>query len=161
MIHRDWLPSLWNERKDGDENPLVTLRKQMDSMFEDFNRNFAGQSGALAIRSNVSETDKDVRITADLPGVEKKDVDITVTGNQISIKAERKSEREEKGGEEGRQFHRIERSAGMFQRNMALPFEIDANSVSAEFRNGVLTVTIAKPQEVVEKTRKIEVKQAG
>lgn len=161
MIQRDWLPSLWNDKREGEENPFLSLRKQMDSIFDDFTgRGAMSGSGALAVRSNVSETDKEIRVTAELPGIDQKDIDISVTGNRLTIRGEKKSESEENRGEEGRQFHRVERSSGMFQRSMALPFDIDTNAVSAEFQNGVLTVTIAKPQEVVEKTKKIEVKQA-
>ena len=161
MIHRDWLPSLWNDKREGEENPFLNFRKQMDSIFDDFTgRGLMGGSGALAVRSNVSETDKEIRVTAELPGIDQKDIDISVTGNRLTIRGEKKSESEERRGEEGRQFHRVERSSGMFQRSMALPFDIDTNAVSAEFQNGVLTVTIAKPQDVVAKTKKIEVKQA-
>lgn len=159
MAQRDWLPSLWNDRRDGEDYPFLSLRKQMDSIFDDFlGRGSNGGSGTLTVRSNVSETDKEIRITADLPGMDQKDIDIAVTGNRLTIRGEKKSETEQRGGEEGRQFHRIERSSGMFQRSMTLPFDIDANAVSAEYQNGVLTVSIAKPQEVVANTKKIEVK---
>lgn len=159
MTYRDWLPSLWNERKEGEDHPFLTLRKQMDSIFDDFGSGLMLHPGQLAVRSNVSETDKEIRVTAELPGLEQKDIDISVTGNRLTIKGEKTSENEEKKDEEGRQFHRIERSSGMFQRSMTLPFEIDNNAVNAEFKNGVLTVTVTKPPEAVEKTRKIEIKQ--
>ncbi len=109
------------------------------------------------MRSNVSETDKEICITAELPGMDQKDIDISVAASRITIKGEKKSEKEEKKEEEGRQFHRIERSSGSFQRSISLPFYIDPDKVGAEFKNGVLTVTIAKPPEVAEKTKKIEV----
>lgn len=162
MVYRDWLPSLWSEKREDEDHPFLTLRKQMDSVFDDFlGRGFTGEASALAVRSNVSETDKEIRVTAELPGMDQKDIDISITGNRITIRGEKKSETEERSGEEGRQFHRVERSSGMFQRSMALPFDIDTNTVNAEYQNGVLTVTIAKPQEVVANTKKIEVKQVG
>ena len=74
---------------------------------------------------------------------------------------QKKSEKEEKQEEEGRHFHRMERSHGSFQRTMTVPFEINADDVAAEFKNGVLTVTLSKPAEVLERTKKIEVKQAA
>lgn len=161
MVHHDWLPSLWNDKREGENNPFLTLRKQMDSIFDDFaGRGFMNGSGALAIRSNVSETNDEILITAELPGMDQKDIGISVTGNRLTIKGEKRSESVQHSGEEGRQFHRIERSSGMFQRSMALPFDIDTDAVSAEYQNGVLKVAIAKPSEVVEKTRKIEVKQS-
>ncbi len=161
MVYRDWLPSLWHDKREGEESPFLALRKQMDSIFDDFGRGITGGSGALSVRSNVSETDKEITITAELPGMDQKDIDISVIGNRLTIKGEKKSETEERSGEEGRQFHRVERSSGMFQRSMALPFDIDTDAVNAEYQNGVLTVTVAKPQEVVANTKKIEVKQAG
>ena len=87
-------------------------------------------------------------------------IDVSVTASRLSIKGEKKSEKEEKKDVEGRQFHRIERSSGSFERSMSLPFKINPDQVSAEFKNGVLTVTIPKPPEALESTRKIEVRQA-
>ena len=75
-------------------------------------------------RVNISETDKDMLITAELPGVDQKDIDITVSGDQLLIKGEKKSEVEEKKDEKGRAFHRVERSFGSFQRLMSLPYEV-------------------------------------
>ena len=161
MTYRDWLPSLWGEHKDNDGSPFLALRKQIDSLFEDFDRGLLLSAGAFAIRSNVSETDKEICITAELPGIKKKDLDISVSGNRITIKGEKKSEKEDKGEEEGRHFHKVERSSGSFQRTMTVPFEIDSDTVGAEFKDGILTVTVPKPPEVLEKTKKIEVKQAA
>lgn len=163
MTYRDWLPSLWTEAGEKAEGPFHALRKQIDSVFEDFDRGILSREGAFAVRSNVSETDQEICITAELPGLEQKDVEVSVTGDRITIKGEKKSEKDEKTEEEGRQFHRIERTSGSFQRSMTLPFEIDADAVHAEVKNGVLTVTVTKPAEVQEKskTKKIEVKTAS
>ena len=160
MTYRDWLPSLWSERMDELENPLPALRKRLDALFEDFDRAWPPSASEFAMRSNVSETDKEICITAELPGMDQKDIDISVTAGRISIKGEKKSEKEEKKDDEGRQFHRIERTSGSFERSMSLPFDIDPDKVNAEFKDGVLTVTIPKPPEVAEKTKKIEVKPA-
>ena len=73
----------------------------------------------------VSETDKEICITAELPGMEQKDIDISVTASRITIKGQKKSEKETKKEDEGRQFHRIERSSGSFERSMSLPFDVD------------------------------------
>ena len=70
----------------------------------------------------------------------------------------KKSEQEEKKEDDGREFHRVERSYGSFQRSMKLPFNIDSDTVTAEFKNGVLSVTIPKPPEQIEQTKKIEIK---
>lgn len=157
MAHSSWLPSLWGE-KENNENPFTDLRKRIDSLFADFDRGLPVLPGSFAVRSNVSETDNEVCVTADLPGVEQKDIDVSVTDNRITIKGERKSEKDEKEEDKGREFHRIERTSGSFLRTMTLPFKIDADTVKADFKNGVLTVTIPKPVDVVKETRKIEIK---
>ena len=97
-------------------------------------------------------------ITAELPGVDQKDIDITVSGDQLLIKGEKKSEVEEKKDEKGRAFHRVERSFGSFQRLMSLPYEFDPDKVQAFFKDGVLTLTVPKPTEAQKKTKKIEIK---
>ena len=154
MPYKEWLPKAWGGMKD-DEIPFLPLRKRIDSLFDDFDMDVFAKSQAVAVRTNVSETDTEVRITAELPGIEEKDVDISVTGDRITIKGEKKSETEEKGEEDGRQFHRMERHAGSFQRVTSLPFDIDPDSVRAEVKDGILTVTIPKPAEEQKKTKKV------
>jgi HSP20 family protein len=163
MKSTSWLPALWSERK-GEMDPFQALRKQMDELFNDWTSSFepfAGNRGLLSLRVDVSETPTEVTVKADLPGVEQKDIDITATGDQLSIKAEKKSEAEEKKDEKGRIYHRIERSFGSFQRTMTLPFQVDTSKVTASFKDGVLTVTVPKPPEVQKQTKKIEVKSAS
>lgn len=161
MAYREWLPSAWLGDKDDEDNPFGSLRKQIDTLFEDFDKGFLAKTGSFAVRSNVSETDDAICITAELPGVELDDIDVSVTGNRITVKGEKKSEKEEKGEEDGRQFHRIERSSGSFQRSMSLPFEIDPDKVGADTKDGVLTVTIPKPPEAVKETKKVAIKKSG
>lgn len=109
-------------------------------------------------RVNISETDKELRITAELPGVEQKDIDITLTGGDLVIKGEKKSESEEKKDDKGRSYHRAERSFGSFARRMALPFEVEAGKIDATFKDGVLTLVLPKPAEAQKASRKIEIK---
>jgi len=160
MSYQDYLPSNWVKNRQSDEHPLVSLRKEVDSLFDDFGSGFFGGNKEVSVRSNVSETDKEFCVTAELPGMTEEDVDVSVTGDRIIIKGEKKSEKEERSEEKGREFHRIERSSGMFQRVMTLPFAIDADQVEAVVKDGVLTVTIPKPPEVVENTKKIKVAHA-
>ena len=150
MASSSWLPSLFGDRKE-QADPFLALRKQMDDAFEDFFR--AAPSGFLP-SADVSETDEEIRIVAELPGVDRDDIDVT-------LKGEKRSEAEEKDETSGRRYHRVERSFGSFQRTMAVPFEIDPSAVAAEFKDGVLTVTVAKPAEVVANSRKIEVKASS
>ncbi len=156
MAYQDWLPSLWKRSNENDD-PFMVLRKQIDNMFDDFNKGFLDRGENFRVRSNLSETDKEICVTAELPGLTDKDVDISVVGDQIVIKGEKKSEKEEKKDDKGREFHRIERMSGSFQRSMRLPFDIDADKVSAKVKDGVLTVSIPKPPEVAQKTKKIKV----
>lgn len=160
MADRSWLPSSWLGRRETEEPPFGALRRQIDSLFEDLDRGLPAPTGEFDLRTNVSETEAEVRITAELPGISLDDVDVTVTGNRISVSGQKTSETEQKP-EEGRTFHRIERRSGAFRREMTLPFEIDADKVTAEARDGVLTVTVPKPPEEVARARKVEVKKAG
>jgi HSP20 family protein len=161
MTYRDWLPSLWDDDKGTAARPFSDLRKRIDTLFENFDSALQIGGGDFSVRSNVSETDKEICITVELPGVEEKDLDISVSESRIAIKGEKKSEKEEKGEEEGREYHRIERSSGSFQRSMTVPFKIDGDTVNADFKNGVLTVKIPKPPEVIKKTKKIEIMSAA
>ena len=156
MTNASWLPSLWGDK---DSDPFDALRKSIDETFHDWGKGLAtSDKSSFSVSSNVSETDKEICITADLPGVEEKDIDVSISGDRITIKGERKSEQEEKKEDDGREFHRVERSYGSFQRSMSLPFKIDSDNVTADFKNGVLTVNIPKPPEEIQNTKKIEVK---
>ena len=162
MKGTSWLPALWSERK-GDADPFQALKTQMDELFNDWTSNFdaiGGNRGLLSLRVDISETPAEVTVKADLPGVDQKDIDITATGDQLTIKAEKKSEAEEKKDEKGRVYHRVERTYGAFQRTMTLPFQVDTSKVAAGFKDGVLTVTVPKPPEVQKQVKRIEVKSS-
>ena len=90
--------------------------------------------------ADVSETDAAYLIKAEIPGVNKEDVKVTVQDGTLTLQGERKMEKEEKG----KKFHRIERSYGSFLRSFRIPEDADENSVKAEFKDGILNVTIAK-----------------
>jgi len=141
-------------------DPFRGFRTQLDSLFEDwFGRNIGG---TLAPRINVSETSNDMTVTVELPGIEEKDIDVSLSGNQLTVKGEKRSEQEEKKDEQGRAFHRVERSYGAFQRTVTVPFEVTPDKVSAGFKDGVLTISLPKPESaaVEPKSRRIEVKRA-
>lgn len=158
MPDKSWLPTPWGGR---DLDPFFRgFRTQLDTLFEDwFGRSMGG---TLAPRVDVSETSKEVTLKVELPGVDEKDIDVSLSGNHLTIKGEKKTEHEEKkDGEEGRVFHRVERSFGAFQRTMTVPFDVEPGKVSAEFKDGVLTVTLPKPEGASEQPqpRRIEVKR--
>ena len=159
MRTHSYLPQLWRE----DQHPMQALKQEMDDIFESWTKDLklpemTWSRTEFRPRVNISETDKDMLITAELPGVDQKDIDITVSGDQLLIKGEKKSEVEEKKDEKGRAFHRVERSFGSFQRLMSLPYEFDPDKVQAFFKDGVLTLTVPKPTEAQKKTKKIEIK---
>lgn len=128
--------------------------------FEDrFGRVFAGlpadpewNVGAWTPAIDIHEDENQYTLKADLPGIKKEDLSLTVVENVVTIKGERKQEMEKK--EKG--YHRIERSYGSFQRAFQIPGGVDANKVEASFENGVLTVALPKPEAA--KPRQIEVK---
>ena len=102
-------------------------------------------AGEFLPRVEVSETGKEVRITTELPGLDEKDVEVTMTNNMLTIKGEKRVEKEEED-EEGDYYH-SERSYGYFDRTIALPQGIDADNANAKFKKGVLKVTIPKKPE--------------
>lgn len=110
--------------------------------------------GDWAPAVDVRETETAYVVTADLPDVRKEEVKVTFHEGVLSLEGERKLEREEKGDT----FHRVERGYGTFVRRFALPAEVDANGVTAEFKNGVLNVRVPKTVNV--KPKAIEVKVA-
>lgn len=157
MSNRSWLPGLWGGDEGEANDPIGSLRKQIDTMFDDFGKSLTAKSAGFSVQSNVSETDKEICITAELPGISMDDVEVSIEGNRISVSGEKVSEEEEKKDDEGRRFHRVERMSGSFRRAMTLPFEIDPDSVEAAAKDGILTVTIPKPPEQVAKAKKIKI----
>ncbi len=132
------------------------LRNEMDRLWDDY---FG--SGRRALRPmeedwmpavDVSETGDKITIKAEVPGMEAKDIEINMVGDTLTIKGEKKLEREEK--EEN--YHTVERSYGSFTRAMKLPATVDADKVEASYKNGVLTVVMPKKEEV--KPKAIEIK---
>lgn len=101
---------------------------------------------------DISETDKSVEVKLDLPGIKPKEIEIQLNGNVLTVSGERKEEQEEKG----KTYHRVERRSGSFSRSITLPCAVQEDEVAAEYRDGVLTVTLPKTEEA--RTRKIAVK---
>jgi HSP20 family protein len=160
------LPSLWRSRRAGGEvlpsreiwEPFGSLRRDMERVFEDFSRDFgwglpAAAGAGMAPRVDVSETDTELKIEAELPGVEEKDVEVVLSEGRLTIKGEKKQEKEEKK----KDYHMVERSYGSFARSIALPFQADPDKVKATFAKGVLNVTVPKPPEVKAKEKKIAI----
>jgi HSP20 family protein len=166
MSIRDLIP--WKSKNQvpvtrNDEMALTSLHDEIDrlfgSFFEDFSlapwEPFAARSRTFSPSINVSETDKKVTVTAELPGIDEKDIDVTLANGMVTIKGEKKEEHEDnKSG-----YHRIERSYGTFRRSVSLPAEVDDSKASAEFSKGVLTLTVPKTETAQKLGRKIAVKK--
>lgn len=144
--------------------PFETLRKEVDRLFEDFGddfwrrpfRPFAGLERSLSkpFAVDVTESDKAYEITAELPGMDEKDIEVNVANGGIAIKGERKEESEEKH----KDYYVSERRYGAFERYFGLPESVDVDKIAATFKNGVLRVTLPKIAEAQTPARKIEVK---
>jgi len=138
-------------------NSLTSFRRQFDRLFDDFAipmRRFG--NGDLMPDTDYAETDKAITVTAELPGVDPKNVEITFGDGMLSIRGEKKSEREEEKAD----YWLSERSFGSFERIMRIPSDVDADKVKAQFSNGVLTVTLPKSPGSGAKTQKIAIKTA-
>lgn len=141
-------------------NPFSFLQQEIDRLFEGVTRGFpsfpafTGTSANLP-RMDVSESDKAIEIEAELPGLETKDVQINLADNVLTIRGEKKNEREEKE----KDYHLIERSYGSFSRSVQLPQGVKPEDVSAEIAKGVLKVTVKKPAPA--QSKQIEIKSAA
>ena len=143
---------------------LFDLHREVDNIFGNFMRRFdvspfsesSPESATLAPRIDIAETDRDYQITAEMPGVDEGDLDVSLAKGILTIRGEKKAEAEEKG----KNFHRVERSYGIFERSVALPQDADAAKVEAEFKKGILKVQVAKLPTAIPQKRKIEVKSS-
>lgn len=105
-------------------------------------------------RLDVSETDKALEIVADLPGMDKKDINVSLDGDVLTIKGEKKEVKEKKD----KHFHTIERRSGSFYRALRLPVAVENDKIEANFKDGVLTLTLPKSKEAAKKVAQIEIK---
>lgn len=139
----------------GEDRNLSGLRREMNDLFDTFfQRGFPyfTEKGRWGPPIDVAETPETVIVKADVPGVRPEEIEISVDNNVLTIKGEK---REEKTGGKG-SVHWVERRSGTFLRSVTLPTGVDAEHVSAESKDGVLTVTLPKRAEA--RARKIEVK---
>ena len=146
------------------EHPLVSFQREMDRLFEDLWRGvdvptfLRGErsGGAISPRIELSDKPEHLVVRAELPGLEEKDVEITLTEGALVIRGEKKLEKEEK--EEGYTYS--ERAYGAFERRIPLEFEVLGDKVTAEFANGVLTVTLPKSPRAMASARRIAIGKA-
>ena len=140
------------------------LPGELDRVFRSFERSWprwpsllqgGGATEATVPSVDVHENTNAITIEADLPGLDEKDVSVTLANGVLSIKGERKSEREEKN----ENYYLTERSFGSFERSLRLPETVDENKIEASFDKGVLRIVAAKKPEAVKAEKKIEVKK--
>jgi HSP20 family protein len=134
-------------RRSGLMEPFQQFQREMDQLMQRFFGETSETSNSLitwAPRVDVEEDDKQFIVKADLPGVEAKDVEVSVIDNVLVLRGHRKEQREEKN----KNYHRVERFEGQFHREIALPRGIDADHIQAKSSQGVLTVTIPKKPEI-------------
>ena len=142
------------------------MRDEMDRVFDQFERGFprwpsawrrgGGGAAPMSPELDVRENADAITIEAELPGVDEKDISVTVANGMLTIKGEKKQEKEERN----ENYYLAERSYGTFQRSLRLPESIDDSKVEAKFAKGVLKITAAKRPEAVKAERRIEIKKA-
>ncbi len=137
---------------------LMALQERMNRLFEDSISRFrydedGTNAGTWSPPTDIHETESQIILSSELPGLEKSDIDVQVSENQLTIQGERKLERDLK--EEN--YHRIERSYGPFQRTFTLPVSVLKDKISASFHQGILRVTLPKARPSREQNHQVNV----
>lgn len=158
----------WNWGKNGEslrrqsDNPFAEFQKEMNRLFENFSDDMFSLSpmkrtqqeiSAAFPKMDVSETDKEFKVSAELPGMDEKDIDVSVSNEVLTIKGEKKAEKEDKKPN----YYRMERSYGSFQRSIPLPSEVEKDKIKANFKKGVLNIVLPKSEKAVKESKKIEI----
>jgi HSP20 family protein len=157
-------------------HPLLSLRQEIGRLFEDFESRFPSLPFGFGRRSSeiepfrrfgrtfeaelpnvdMTETAEAYSLTAEMPGLEEKDVDVTLTDDMLTVSGEKKEE----WTEEEKDYHFSERRYGAFKRSFRLPASVAADKISASLKKGVLTVTLPKSEEAKKKVKKIDVRES-
>jgi HSP20 family protein len=154
--------------------PFETLRREVDRLFEDFDRGFWTAPFRRSIFDiepfwkreltlpaapavDIVEKEKAYEVTAELPGMDEKNIEVKLANGGLTIKGEKEEEKEEKKKE----YYLHERRFGSFERSFAIPEGVDTDKIEASFKKGVLTVTLPKKPEAIKPEKKIEVKAAA
>ena len=166
MNVRDLIPGSRNDRditrgmRSESLSPMVSLSREMNRLFDNMFRGFDdsrmwGNRQVDWPRIDVEETDKNYRVTADLPGMDEKDVEVLLHDGMLTIRGEKKLENES----QDRSFS--ERFYGRFERQLTFDRDVDQEAVTAAFKNGVLTVTIPRTPQAIERRKRIPINAAG
>ena len=144
------LPRLWGQELD----PFRMMRREMENALRAFDQKPSPGIGAGVPAISVAETNDAFEVTAELPGVDEKDINVSLDDNQLIISGEKKAE----STKEEKDWHIEERSYGSFYRSMFLPFEPEEGTIEAHFDKGVLHLVIKKPAKALKSTKTIPVK---
>ena len=149
------LPRLWTTSQDLVSDPYRAMRREMENALRAFDQgSSSAYIGAGVPPLAVAETKDAFEVTAELPGVDEKDIKVSVDDNQLVISGEKKAESKK----DEKEWHVEERTYGSFYRSMSLPFEPEDGAVEAHFDKGVLHLTVKKPTKVMKSSRTIDVK---
>ena len=132
------------------------VRRQMDRLWDSFlggGLARRGEEGEWLPSLDVAETKNELVVKAEVPGMDAKDIDISLSDGMLTIKGEKKQEKEEKEAD----YHLVERSYGAFTRSIQLPSEVQSDKISASYKNGILKITLPKSEEAKKKEIKIKV----
>ncbi len=139
-------------------DPWKDLRDEIDRVFDSFFGRYPTVSGEHKVyfipAIDVEETENEYIVKAELPGLSKEDIKISLRENSVTISGERKKEKEEKG----KTYHRVEMVYGKFARTIQLPDEIQPDKAKAEYKNGILTITLPKSEKSKPREIEIEIK---
>ncbi|MFO1094378.1 MAG: Hsp20/alpha crystallin family protein [Planctomycetaceae bacterium] len=129
----------------GRRDPFRALHEEVDDLLNRFSNDFDAEwlMRPFAPAADVSETDGAVEVRIDVPGMDPKDIDVQVSNGLLHVTGERKEEREEKG----KTWHKVERRTGAFSRTVSLPCEVQDQKTKADYKDGVLTITLPKSVE--------------
>ncbi|GAB4235577.1 MAG: Hsp20/alpha crystallin family protein [Methyloligellaceae bacterium] len=151
------------EHQSGDGNPIAALQNELNQVFEKFRNRFGETLGSIdwpwgdgEAKSDMVETDNAIEVSIELPGMDMKDIELTVTNDMLTVKGEKKIERQE----EKKGYYLSERRYGAIYRAIPLPPGVDGEKAEATFKNGVLTVRLPQTEEAKAKAKRIPIKSA-
>ncbi|WCR09671.1 Hsp20/alpha crystallin family protein [Paracoccus stylophorae] len=144
-----------SDRRQDDDNPMMSLQRDLNRVFEDFWGRFDNPFGGMTAggpRTDISETDEAMLVSVDLPGLDENDIEVNVTDDMLTIRGEREEKTDKDGftSQSRRSFHRM----------IPVPPGVDPEKAEAEFKRGVLTVTLPKTEEAKARVKRIAVKSA-
>jgi len=139
-----------------EDNPFLALHREINRLFDDTLRGFGAPEAARFVpRLDLVENDEEIRVVLEVPGLEQKDVEVTLTGDVLVVRGQKRDRRE--GADKKERWHLVESRWGAFERAIQLPCEVEGERVKARAEHGVLTVTLPKAASAKPQVRRIEI----